>query len=408
MTNMQDLSSNLLLVGFVLISLCCLYLLYSNFTKVREINELKCKVEDLKNIFFNQQKHNDETYIKIMNMLQEGSQALPENNTMLDLQLNIPTDKNTPTKLININSTSLTHNILNKYNNTNNNENNDNDIDNDDIDNDNDDTNKTIILDLDDLNDLDDLDNLDNLDELDNNIDNDIDNDDIDIDNDNDDIDNNEIDNNEIHNKNNIFNISQSINDINLEIFDDVNSITTDPIIDDIDNIDDLNTLENLDIIENLDNMDDLDNIDDLDNLDDLDDLDLNTKLININFDSSLSDTIINTNTNTNLISETNLNTDIKSVLFNDIDNQSNTFTNETIELDKLLSGEIKKVDLSECNINTNTNNNSNNDTEYKNYKIEDLQKMSIKQLKDIAKTNNIKSTGNKTKIELIDLLTKN
>ena len=405
---MQDLSSNLLLVGFVLISLCCLYLLYSNFTKVREINELKCKVEDLKNIFFNQQKHNDETYIKIMNMLQEGSQALPENNTMLDSQLNIPTDKNTPTKLININSTSLTHNILNKYNNTNNNENNDNDIDNDDIDNDNDDTNKTIILDLDDLNDLDDLDNLDNLDELDNNIDNDIDNDDIDIDNDNDDIDNNEIDNNEIHNKNNIFNISQSINDINLEIFDDVNSITTDPIIDDIDNIDDLNTLENLDIIENLDNMDDLDNIDDLDNLDDLDDLDLNTKLININFDSSLSDTIINTNTNTNLISETNLNTDIKSVLFNDIDNQSNTFTNETIELDKLLSGEIKKVDLSECNINTNTNNNSNNDTEYKNYKIEDLQKMSIKQLKDIAKTNNIKSTGNKTKIELIDLLTKN
>ena len=54
---MQELSSNLLLVGFVLISICCLYLLYSNFTKVREINELKYKVEDLKNIFFNQQKH---------------------------------------------------------------------------------------------------------------------------------------------------------------------------------------------------------------------------------------------------------------------------------------------------------------------------------------------------------------
>ena len=66
MFNLQDLSSNLLLVGFVLISICCLYLLYTNFTKVRDINEIKSKFEDLKTIFFNQQKQNDESYIKIM------------------------------------------------------------------------------------------------------------------------------------------------------------------------------------------------------------------------------------------------------------------------------------------------------------------------------------------------------
>ena len=51
MLDLQDISSNLLLVGFALISICCLYLLYSNFTKVREINELKLKVEDLKKIY---------------------------------------------------------------------------------------------------------------------------------------------------------------------------------------------------------------------------------------------------------------------------------------------------------------------------------------------------------------------
>ena len=62
MVDLQSISSNLLLISFVLISLCCLYLLYSNFSKNREINELKRNVEDLKTIFFNQQKHNDETY----------------------------------------------------------------------------------------------------------------------------------------------------------------------------------------------------------------------------------------------------------------------------------------------------------------------------------------------------------
>ena len=41
MIDLQSISSNLLLVGFALIGICCLYLLYSNFSKIREINELK-------------------------------------------------------------------------------------------------------------------------------------------------------------------------------------------------------------------------------------------------------------------------------------------------------------------------------------------------------------------------------
>ena len=45
---------------------------------------------------------------------------------------------------------------------------------------------------------------------------------------------------------------------------------------------------------------------------------------------------------------------------------------------------------------------------EVKTYKTEDLQNMTIKQLKELAKTYKIKSTGNKTKIELIEALSKN
>jgi hypothetical protein len=61
MSDLQGLSSNIVLIGFVLLSICCLYLLYSNFKKTRELEELNQKMDDLKTIFFNQQKHNDLT-----------------------------------------------------------------------------------------------------------------------------------------------------------------------------------------------------------------------------------------------------------------------------------------------------------------------------------------------------------
>ena len=70
-------SSNLLLIGFLLISLCCLYLLYSNFVKVREIDDIKHKFDDLKKIFFNQQQHNDETYNKMLSMIKSSDSITP-------------------------------------------------------------------------------------------------------------------------------------------------------------------------------------------------------------------------------------------------------------------------------------------------------------------------------------------
>ena len=45
MFDLQSLSSNLLLIGFVLVSICCLYLLYCNFTKVRELDEVKKRLK---------------------------------------------------------------------------------------------------------------------------------------------------------------------------------------------------------------------------------------------------------------------------------------------------------------------------------------------------------------------------
>ena len=92
--DLNSISSNLLLIGFALVSLCCLYLLYSNFTKVREIEELKRKVEDLKKIFFNQQQHNDETYAKMISMIQNGLSTPPlDNSSVVTLPLENFTEK---------------------------------------------------------------------------------------------------------------------------------------------------------------------------------------------------------------------------------------------------------------------------------------------------------------------------
>ena len=393
MIDLQSLSSNLLLVGFALVSICCLYLLYSNFTKVREIEDLKNKVEDLKNIFFNQQKHNDETYGNIMNLLQKDLNQISSPNNLLfnnlssnNLLQNDIKCRETSTKLIN-SDTTLTNN-------------------------------KSINIDLQELDDMDDMDDIDELnDELEN-----LSNLDIDDINQIDSVD--DIDIPDI--EDNIFNSSHLIKTTNIDIvdiIDDTNSIATDPMISELDlneimegsNEQDLDQdLENSacknsnednecnddednednecndddndndnddddednDILENLD----LDNLD-LDNLEiDLDtnnEINLN-KQVNIDNTVSLSDTIINQSTmkfeyNNDVkqisVTETNANNDSKII--------KTELETETIELDKLLSGEIKKVEISH-----------NNDL--------DLNSMSIKQLKELAKTHNIKISGNK------------
>ena len=388
--DLQSLSSNLLLVGFALVSICCLYLLYSNFTKVREIEDLKHKVEDLKNIFFNQQKHNDETYSNIMNILVEKdshvNHRLSESasNNIQQKEIN----NTTSTKLINIDlmkSSELNLENL-EFNNSLN--------------------NKSINIDLLELDDMDDLDD-DLDDELNNNdLDEELNNDLVDeLNNDlNDSSKLNIEDSIDIKDipitEDNIFDIIDLSKNINNEICDDTISITTDPMISDLDlneimegnhnkdeneNEDDNknedededdneneneNENEDVDDNENKDEDNELDNLDlDLDNLEV--DLDINnefnlniTKQVNIDNLATLSDTIINQST---INVESN----------NDIKNIKMDLEIETIELDKLLSGEIKKIEI-------------NNTNEL------DLNAMSIKQLKELAKVHNIKIYGNK------------
>ena len=408
MIDLQSISSNLLLVGFALIGICCLYLLYSNFSKIREINELKRNVEDLKNIFFNQQKHNEETYNNILNVINkddtnniksvdnvvgvnpiEVSDSVKTKNINIDEKQNIPTISNI-IKLTkdNINNITNVNNMLNKS--LENNE-----------------AHKNINLE-----DLDDLDKLESLNDINEETLSNLELDDCDnFDDDNDPT--NLMNEKKIND--NIFDIIHSIktNDTQ-DIFNDNDSITTEPIIDNLDettfDINDLNNLMDSDeecgeecdeecdeeCGEECGEECDDDNItktftDNLDDLDDLDDLtleDTDLKLININNTSTLNETIINNTT-------PDINTKSINV------RQSNDLDTETIELDKLLSGDIKNINIeNKSNKQTDTQTNTNID-----HSLDNLNTMSIKQLKDVAKHYKVKTSG--TKNELIQAISK-
>jgi hypothetical protein len=390
--DLNNISNNLLLIGFALVSICCLYLLYSNFTKAREIEELKRKTEDLKKIFFNQQQHNDETYNRLMHMIGNGPSITRDilaahNEQMTNEQINISqaesaqpvnmnndvmnaidtTDTNviaaqelsnelsnefsrksvSPTKVITINQDQP---IL------------DNDAeiivkregipDNSGYDNSNP-TNETIdikqVITLD-------LHELDNMDLPDDGLNgDDLNGDDILVN-----------DLNEIDMDNGIDGLDNINGDDNL-------SITTDPIIEQADilgndmnieldlNIDELDEIEDM-VNKNIDDMSEkLDSLDNLIQNESISDFDITTTTANttttttkiINLDSNLElDQLLNGNANGNTA------------------NQENT---KTIDLD---------IEHSQTN----------------------LQNMSIKQLKDLAKSHKLKATGNKN--ELIALLT--
>ena len=403
MIDLQSLSLNLLLVGFALVSICCLYLLYSNFTKVRDIEDLKHKVEDLKNIFFNQQKHNDDTYDKIMNILQKDLYLNSQISQTASSAPSASSSSNT-TEQIDINNNKIHTKFINIDTTLNNN------------------------INLQELDDMADMDDIDNMDELNYDIDN-LSN--LDADDNNNNYDDNYNDNNIDDNvyipdiEDNIFNSIHVVNNnTSKTVCDDTISIATDPMISELDlneimegsntqdlkhhilkdndlgnGLDDLhNDLDDLDNdldnnLDDLDNgLDDLDNdLDDLDNdLDDLDndlelDLDTNneinfneTKQINIDNNDTLLNTIT-INNSQQFINLDNSNSNVKTISVNENSNYNNTETEietETIELDKLLSGEIKKIEI--------------------NNKNTDLNTMSIKQLKELAKTHNIKISGNK------------
>jgi hypothetical protein len=408
--NLNSFSSNLMLIALVLVSLCCLYLLYSNFTKVREIEELKGRVEDLKKIFLNQQIHNDETFSKINTALfqtltngqfsvQSSEQTTGQmQSASVDIKLDNssysigPMDKLNvnndiakevsvelrqsvlpPTKIINIDTENIdnlegdkmTNNIIinkegyisynvsnksvkttteNKYNND----------------------NKEINIDLHDL------DNLDDINEAEANIDTDMNMEELDLDDNceeinvdklvSDTIESNLFDkeSKEQINKDNLFNID-TVNIINAEIFDDLEdtlSIATAP-IDETNDI--INHNSNF-------NLDDIQDIDDIDNNDILETSDIKTVQPNVNVtkveDIDLSE-LLNGNSHQTKKTESN---------------QGNSESNELL---KENNENIKTIEI---------------DTPKTDYNS-----MPVKQLKDIAKSHGLKTTG--TKQELIQLL---
>ena len=65
--------------------------------------------------------------------------------------------------------------------------------------------------------------------------------------------------------------------------------------------------------------------------------------------------------------------------------------------LDKLLSGEVKNINIKKISENTSTTTNIINNQN--NYTLETLNDMSIKNLKEIAKEYKVKSYGNKSEI---------
>jgi hypothetical protein len=415
--DLNNVSSNILLIGLVLIGLCCLYLLYSNFSKVREIEELKRKVEDLKKIFLNQQSHNEEIFSKINTVLYQTITNTPSDSPPLhpnvpsqhphlhppvsspsdmqggnissineEIAKEVVSDFKTnfipETKQININTHSSDDTVLdNSTTITINKEGHVNSTDaitvstfvNDKS------QEKAINLELEDLDKLDEPHIEDDdplLDELDDNCEEiEIDNlgsskrlDELAIDDIGQDI--------EIT-KENIFSV-QTIP--NAEVFDDLEdvlSIATDP-IGDSNEVINSNSNFNLDDIDDINNINDINDIDNSMGIDDIDGID---GIDGVNFQSeSVQMKTIN-------IDNSNISGSIKNF--------------DTLELDEILNG------------NTSSSNHikSNDDDNVKHIDIENsktethLQNMSMKQLKELAKSHKLKTTG--TKQELINLLAK-
>jgi hypothetical protein len=410
--NLNSFSSNLMLIALVLVSLCCLYLLYSNFTKVREIEELKGRVEDLKKIFLNQQMHNDENFSKIntalFQTLTNGQSSGQTNGQTQSSSVDIKLDNSNysigamdkldvnneiakevsvelrqsvlpPTKIINIDTKNIdnlegnttTNNIIinkegyisHNVSNTSEKITTENKKHND---------NKEINIDLHDL------DNLDDINEAEANIDTDMNMEELDLDDNCEEFDTDKLvsSKSESHildkegdiqiTKDNLFNID-TVNITNAEIFDDLEdtlSIATAP-IDETNDIINHNSNFNLDDIQDIQ---DIQDIDDIDNTDILETSDIKTVLPNVNVtkveDIDLSE-LLNGNTN-----------QTKKTESNQVNSESNELLNENKENIKTIEIDTPKTDYNS---------------------------MPVKQLKDIAKSHGLKTTG--TKQELVQLL---
>jgi hypothetical protein len=436
--DLNNLSSNILLIGLVLISLCCLYLLYSNFSKVREIEELKRRVEDLKKIFLNQQAHNEETFSNIKTVITAlpGLNQQPNANANTNIKVGsisntdarnhdfqninnsianeVVTEIAETVKTVNLASVNNNSNILDSYdlrvnkegyqngNNTSTEKNTHQVTSNVEsvIEE------KEINLDLEDLDNLNEYqidDNLsindldDNCEEIDvemhtsckiNNSDSSITSDSIKL--------AELIDKCEIQiTKDNLFIIEPIISNNN-EIFDDIEdnlSIATEPIGD------------SNDIINNTTNFN-LDDIKDIDDIDDINDINDNDDILNDILDCKTDQTKPD-NKEVKIIQ---INDKLDGKLDDKLDDKPHINISEVeLDLDEILSGKHYKPIKTSESVNTKEDNTDKNEN-IKKIEVTDsskstLHNMSHKQLKDLAKSHKLKTTG--TKQELIALLEK-
>ncbi len=355
MTDLQGLSSNILLIGFVLVGIACLYLLYSNYKKTQELEDLNTQVNVLKDIFTKSQKDYLELRDHVVSSLQINN--LIESRPINNQQSNTTDvkDMNESIKTIRVEQQDLVSTILNsnieKLN-----------------DNTENTTNKTIEIIDDDLKDLKDLDNLDEPDELNN------DDDLIEEDNDENVLDLGNVDEhmNSIKNDNEL-NIEDIIDDMIDDDISDTKSIKTDP------NNNDLNDLDidiDLDELENTMNETDSKHQD----VDLNQDLDSDTtKIIKVEEDLDLLSSILK--------NQDELVTD---------ENSKNISLDLELDLNNTLNVEVKKNDDTKS-ISLDQLLNSKGDESV------DLHSMSVKQLKELAKQKKIKTVG--TKQELIQAL---
>jgi hypothetical protein len=542
MTDLQGLSSNIVLIGFVLISACCLYLLYSNFKKARELDELHEKMDHLKTIFFNQQKQTDITNNQLLQMIQNTgigansmqNQLIPQqvdsissNQTIHTNPINSLTKENL--KKLNENKTASTESRSNDIVNDIVNNLVLNDLDTSELDNNNQNTESNVLIHVNDFNtntkklfatannsdlkELDDLEDLNDLEDLDTALDTTEDNTEqkeisntktgeifetvvesySNLDDVLDEMDSKLTDNVKIFvvggdaiHASNSFNIeigeldeedmnefaddgnNDNDNDGMQDLNDDTVSIKTDPISNDLNDLDNLNLDIDLDDIneqftnDSIEDMDDMDDVDDVNeddlqiDLDDLTDLtDLNasvqtqediTKVININSNITLVDSIINSNTNDTSkmskgdkggkgdkgSSKVNKNEhNIKNITLDDLTfdfdqaptivkldstQSANTTVSTELEnesaipLDQLLNGKPTYTNTS-ANTSANTTANTNTSANTKHIHSatdtlpegeitrEILVKCSLKQLKELAKQNKLKPVGSKQEL---------
>ena len=78
MSDLQGLSSNIVLIGFILIGIACVYLFYSNYKKTQELEDLQQQLRSIKDIFANQETFNLELQHKVIGLLQLNHTIPPQ------------------------------------------------------------------------------------------------------------------------------------------------------------------------------------------------------------------------------------------------------------------------------------------------------------------------------------------